>query len=102
MDVLDVANKRLKVTRESFGQDYEAQIVKLADKETNLKQRLNDLEKKKIEVSKTSGNADAAEDDLIEINAGGKIVAGKRSTLTQLKGSKFEALFGGRWDKELQ
>ena len=52
MDVLDVANKRLKATRESFDQDYEAQIAKLADKESNLKQRLNDLENKKIKVSK--------------------------------------------------
>ena len=33
---------------------------------------------------------DAKDDDLIEVNAGGKIISAKRCTLTQLKGTRFE------------
>jgi hypothetical protein len=37
----------------------------------------------------------------VEVNAVGKIVVAKRSTLTQIQGTKFEAIFSGRWDKKL-
>ena len=36
-------------------------------------------------------NLIVANDDLIEINAGGKIIVAKRSTLTQILGSRMEA-----------
>ncbi|KAL3762250.1 hypothetical protein ACHAW5_007199 [Stephanodiscus triporus] len=36
-----------------------------------------------------------------EVNAGGRIVVAKRSTLTQIQGTRLEALFCGRWDKKL-
>jgi len=55
-----------------------------------------------------NGNMNASDNDLIEINAAGKIIAAKRGTLCHLKGMKnltkgtrFEALFSGRWDKKL-
>ena len=35
------------------------------------------------------------------MNAGGKIVSARRGVLCQLKGTRFEALFSGRWDKKL-
>ena len=46
---------------------------------------------------------DATEEDLVKINAGGKVIALAltRSTFTQLKGTKLEALFSGHWDKKL-
>ena len=37
----------------------------------------------------------------MEINAGGKNVSARRGVLCQLKGTKFEAIFSGRWDKKL-
>ena len=78
MEELSIANHRIKAAQDSYDRDYAAQITKLADKESNLKQRLNDLNEKKLKVATTSGNVDATEDDLIKINAGGKIVAAKR------------------------
>ena len=36
-----------------------------------------------------------------EIDAGGRIAA-KRGTLTQLKGTRLEAICSGWWDKKLQ
>jgi len=77
-------------------------MARLDDMEYSLNERLDQLEKKKTETSETNGNISSDDTDLIEVNAGGKIISAKRSTLTQLKGTRFEALFSGRWDKELQ
>ncbi|KAL7541650.1 hypothetical protein ACHAWF_006994, partial [Thalassiosira exigua] len=53
-------------------------------------------------MTQEHGNVNASVEDLLEINAGGKIVAAKRSTLTQQMGTRMEALFSGRWDQKLQ
>jgi hypothetical protein len=45
--------------------------------------------------------SDVADDDLLEVNAGGEIVVAKQSTLIQFTGTRLEALFRGRWDKKL-
>jgi hypothetical protein len=48
-----------------------------------------------------NGNIDAADEDLVEVNTGGKIVVAKLSTLTQIQGTNFDATFSGRCDKTL-
>jgi hypothetical protein len=63
---------------------------------------MNELNCKKIKIAKAHGNQDATDDDLVEVSAGGKIVVAKQSTLTQIQGTRMEALFSGRWDKMLQ
>jgi hypothetical protein len=42
-----------------------------------------------------------SDDDIIEINVGGENINAKRGTLFQIKGTRLEALFSGRWDKKL-
>ena len=90
MDDLINTNKRLKTAHDNHERDYAAQIRKLDDSESKLTKRIDQLNEKKHEIAKTHGNVDAKDDDLVEINAGGKVVAAKRSTLTQLKGARFE------------
>lgn len=102
MDELNNATEYLNAARENVEREYAAQITHIDRKETKLIDRLEELNKKKDEVAEANGNVDAKADDLIEVNAGGKIIAAKRSTLTQLKGTRMEALFSGRWDKKLQ
>mmetsp|Transcript_34276 Transcript_34276/g.60254 ORF Transcript_34276/g.60254 Transcript_34276/m.60254 type:complete len:599 (-) Transcript_34276:206-2002(-) len=102
MEQLSIANQNIKTAHDDHERDYKKQIDKLNCKEEELLKRLSDLDKKKLETAEANGNVDAADDDIVEINAGGKIVAAKRSTLTQLKGTRLEALFSGRWDKKLQ
>ncbi|KAL7549023.1 hypothetical protein ACHAWF_014432 [Thalassiosira exigua] len=60
------------------------------------------IEEKKLKTAQEYGNVNATDGDLVEVNAGGSIIAAKRSTLTQLVGTRLEALFSGRWDKKLQ
>ena len=100
MEELSIANERLKTACNNRERDCNALIKKLDDKESSLKERLNELTKKRLNPDHV--NFEVADGDLVEVNAGGKIVAAKRSTLTQFEGTKFEALFSGRWDKKLQ
>ncbi|KAL7524769.1 hypothetical protein ACHAWF_001078, partial [Thalassiosira exigua] len=78
------------------------ELDKLDSKEEELSKRLSDLNKRKLETAQANGNEHAADDDLVEINAGGKVITAKRCTLTQLKGTMLQSLFSGRWDKRLQ
>ena len=102
MDELNIATTRLKLARFNHEKAYEETISDLDGRESNLAARLTELDQKKQSAAEANGNPDAADDDLVEINAGGKIVAAKRSTLTRIAGTRFEALFSGRWDKILQ
>ena len=101
MDELSSSNKRLKTAHDSHLHDLNNEISALDKRDTLLKERVQELNRKKHEIDQANGNRDAADDDLIEINAGGRIIVAKRSTLTQIQGSRIEALFSGRWDKKL-
>jgi hypothetical protein len=101
MDEIGAAYKRLKSAHDSHLQDLDNEISALDKRRTLLNERLQELNRKKHEIAQANGNLDVSDDDLIEINAGGKIIVAKRSTLTQIQGSHMEALFSGRWDKKL-
>ena len=77
-------------------QDLDNEISALDKRETLLTERVLKLNRKKHEIAEANGNLNfTGDDDLIEINAGGKTVVAKRSTLTQIQGSR-TALFSGR------
>jgi len=51
--------------------------------------RISDLDAKKIDIAKEHGSSiNISDDDVLEINAGGKIIVAKRFTLTQLEGTR--------------
>ena len=82
MDELNNATECLKAVREDHEREYAAKITHMGKKEMKLIERLDELNQKKHEVAEANGNVDAKGGDLIEINAGGKVIAAKRSTLT--------------------
>eukprot|EP00571_Detonula_confervacea_P005870 CAMPEP_0172329914 /NCGR_PEP_ID=MMETSP1058-20130122/61129_1 /TAXON_ID=83371 /ORGANISM="Detonula confervacea, Strain CCMP 353" /LENGTH=594 /DNA_ID=CAMNT_0013047107 /DNA_START=223 /DNA_END=2007 /DNA_ORIENTATION=+ len=102
MEELSTANKHLRTILDNHERNIAEEISNLDTKENTITERRNNLNKKKLETAQANGDVDATGDDLIEVNAGGKTIAAKRSALTQLKGSRLEALFSGRWDKKLQ
>jgi len=102
MEKLNNANKKLKTAHESIERDYNTQIYELNYKENELLKRVSDLDKKKLDIAKEHGSTNISDDDVLEINAGGKVIVAKRFTLTQLEGTRLSALFSGRWDKKLQ
>ena len=105
MDELSAARKRLKASFYDIEREYkdiEREYSELCrQRESRLTERLNELNRTKNVIAQASGNPDAAHNDIVEVNAGGKIVVAKRSTLIQLEGTRLEALFSGRWDKKL-
>jgi hypothetical protein len=88
MDKLSVAHKRLKVARGEIERDLEEYIRAQDEWESRLQERMRILI-----------NIEVTNEDLIEVNAGVKIVVSKHSILTKIQGSKFEGIFSGRWDK---
>ena len=73
MEELERATKRLKTARD----ELDAKIQKIDDEEKRLKDRMKQLEEKKTECAAVNGITDVSDDDLIEINAGGKIIAAR-------------------------
>ena len=102
MDKLSAARKRLKTAHDNIERDYNKLTLSLSQRESRLTECVDELNRKKNDIAHASGNLDAAHNDLVEVNAGGKIVVAKRSTFIQLEGTRLEALFSGRWDKKLQ
>lgn len=102
MNELTIAHTRLNLAHFNHEKAYEETIAAFDEWENNLVVRLAELNTKKESAANIYGNPDAKDDDLVEINAGGKVIVAKRSTLTQNRQTKLEALFSGRWDKKLQ
>ncbi|KAL7519076.1 hypothetical protein ACHAWX_004918 [Stephanocyclus meneghinianus] len=102
MEKIAEANDAIKVAFETYELDYKTEIGKLDLEERKLADRFKKLDNMKREVAETIGDADVSKDDLIEINAGGKIIVVLRSVLTQFTGTRLEALFSGHWDKKLR
>jgi len=102
MEAVTAADELLQTALNNHERDLAAQIAGLDDMKRKLTSRIDELKQKKEQIAKEYGNIDAAHEDLIEINAGGRVIAAKRSTLTQLEGTRLAGLFSGRWDKKLQ
>ena len=75
MEALSGTNQRLNAVHANIEQDYEAQVKKMDESERKLMQRMEKLNEKKHEISKANGNINVTDDDIVEINAGGKIIA---------------------------
>lgn len=103
MEELVLANKCIKVAHDKVEIDYNKLIEELNSEEKGLADHLEKVSTKINDSTEEYGNVDAADHDVLEINVGGKIIIAKRSTLTQhTMGTRFAALFNGRWDKKLQ
>lgn len=89
---------------ESEDSCFAAEFDKLIEAKEQLLDRLHEFEERKRNSSAVSddGSKYVRDDDIVEINAGGKIIAARRGTLCRWKGTRLEALFSGRWDKKLQ
>jgi hypothetical protein len=98
---LDVS-KKIEAAREESERDYAAEIEKIEDKEKEMLSHIRELEEVKLKAAAKYGNVDGvSDDDLIEINAGGRIIVLQRGLCCQDNLSTFGVLFGGRWEKRL-
>ena len=101
MEQLEGASKHIKVAHDKHERDYEECIAAQDEWKVTLNERRAKLNKRKQNAEATYGNINVANDDLVTVNAGGRVISIKRSILTQQVGTRFEAIFSGRWDKKL-
>eukprot|EP00986_Skeletonema_menzelii_P005186 scaffold1837_cov124-Skeletonema_menzelii.AAC.4 len=101
MDQLQKAEEALKAAHDKRESAYDVEIKKLDDVKRGLLDRLHDLNEKKKQCAAVYGDINVSDDDLIEVNVGGKIISAKRGVLCQMQGTRLEALFSGAWDKKL-
>ena len=73
-------------------------------KEMKLMEDKKDKLQKEIDTmnSIVAAAANVSDDDIIEINAGGKIIAVLRSTLILVPNTVFAYMFSGRWEESLK
>ena len=82
MDALSSTSTDLKAAHANIERDYEAQVSQMDESERKIMDRMDKLNKKKHEIAQKYGNIDAEGDDIVEINAGGKIIAAKCSGIS--------------------
>jgi len=81
---------------------FESKCKALDDAADEIQKGLFNLSIERDLLAAENDGADVRDDDLLEINAGGRIVTATRGTLTQLADTRLAALFSGRWEKRLQ
>jgi len=67
-----------------------------------IQQAHEDLKCQQDEIASRHGDVNADSSDVLDINAGGKIISVTRGTLTHLQGTPLAGLFSGRWDDRLK
>jgi len=102
MEALMRDNDARTKTWEKLISDYEQKAGILSKELEDTKNEFNELETKKANLAEKYGDTNVDEDDLIQINVGGRAITASRGTLTHHKGTMLEALFSGRWDKRIQ
>lgn len=100
-DDLYRADEQLKGFRHRHEVQYAMEVTKLENVGKQVLDRFNKLEEEKVAAVVSNGYEDVCDDDIIEINAGGKIISTHRGTFTRWEGTRLEALFSGRWEKTL-
>jgi hypothetical protein len=67
-----------------------------------FKQEKEKLQKEKDTMDSIVASSNVSNDDIIEINTGGKIIEALRSTLTLAPDTMFSYMFSGRWEESLK
>eukprot|EP00588_Corethron_pennatum_P027358 CAMPEP_0194312080 /NCGR_PEP_ID=MMETSP0171-20130528/9001_1 /TAXON_ID=218684 /ORGANISM="Corethron pennatum, Strain L29A3" /LENGTH=601 /DNA_ID=CAMNT_0039066451 /DNA_START=172 /DNA_END=1977 /DNA_ORIENTATION=+ len=102
MDNLNAAKNTTEYAWNKHAGAFNSTRKSINDATDDIERGFAALKIKQDLLSKENEGADVDDEDVLEINAGGKIVKATRKNLTQLKGTRLEALFSGRWEKQLQ
>ena len=73
----------------------------LKEARDKIENGFKELNKERDTLAAKDGECDTDESEILNINSGGGIISVTRDTLTQIKGTRLEDLFCGRWEKRL-
>ena len=90
---IDNTNTQLDEAIKQRDIEYQTHVDKLNCAEQSIRERFYQLAAKKDSIIEEYGDKFANEADLVDINAGGKVITAKRSTLTQMKGTRLEGTY---------
>ena len=79
----------------------ESSITQINDEYQAITNRSKDIADRQDAITNKNGGAHAKPSDIIRLNVRGTELFARRDTLTVVKGSRFEALFSGRWENQL-
>ncbi len=79
----------------------EASFTQINDEYQALKKRRKDIADRQDAITYKNGGAHAKPSDIIRLNVRGTELFARRDTFTVVKGSRFEALFSGRWENQI-
>ena len=101
MEKVAIAFTASKALMKRFVGDYDKAQDVLSDARDRIDKRFKDLKEVQDALTAKNGvlNVDGCE--ILDTNAGGIIISVTRDTLTQIKGTRLEALFRWRWDKRM-
>ena len=81
--------------------DFDKAKAVLGKAKNQIHEGFEELREDQDALAAENGGLDADGSEILDINAGGIIISVTRDTLTQIKGTRLEVLFSGRWDKRL-
>ena len=84
-----------------FTNELNERIFNIRTRKKELAERRKYLVGRKNEILKKHGGSNVKGSDIIKLNVGGMKMYASRDTLTAVKGSRLDALFGGRWENML-
>ena len=102
MDAVLEADRLIEKENEAFDRSRQKFIDELNAEKAKIAGRFEALEARKRALAEQWGNPDASPEDWVEVNCGGRVISARRSTLCQLEGTKFGALFNGLHEKKLE
>ena len=92
------------LTSSDLEKHFTSLITALQDQFQQLKVAKQELASKEAALAREKEqmtNEKIGQDDVIELNVGGEIMATTRSTLCQVEGSLLASMFSGRWEDKL-
>ena len=101
MEKVAIASAASKAAVKRLIDDLDTAQDVLNEARNKIAKGFKDLREDQDTFATDNGVLDVDGSEILDINAGGVMMSVTQDILTQIKGSRLEALFSGRWDKHL-
>lgn len=102
IEKIEAAKLDLAAALERRDAEYQSFVERLNGAEATIIERLRFAHSRKSSVASEHGNPHASADDLLEINAGGSVVAARRGALCQFDNTRLASLFDGSYERRIR
>lgn len=106
-NIMPTKDKEQKIENKNrayhFKHEYELDriVADIRSKRDSLLKRKESLKQREKYLTERNGGTNVRQSDKVKLNIGGEVLHVRRDVLTQIKTSRLEALFSGRWENRL-